>query len=192
MFRKNGQKIRGEKLYADESLLEDLPKTGDRFIGDQIFGLLAGLEKSRQEYVAEIIRHTKRFKEARYLISIPGIGNIQAAKIISQVVDPGRFADKYKFYSYCGLVRHPKDSGGKSYGTTKIWGNRILKCVYKMAGHSALKGNSRLRLYYDALREKGTKHENAYNAVCRKIAAISLSLWKNSQRYDDNKVHIKE
>jgi transposase len=191
LFRKNGQKARGEKLYADESLLNDLPKTADRFIGDQMFRLLAGLEKSRQEYVVEIVRYNKRFKETRYLKSIPGIGDIQAAKIVSQVVDPRRFANKYKFYSYCGLVRHPRESGGNSYGTTKIWGNRILKCVYKMAGHAVLKGTSELRLYYDMLRGRGTSHDNAYNAVCRKIAAISLSVWKNGCIYDNRKIHLK-
>ena len=188
LFRKNGQKARGEKLYSDESLLEGLPKTADRFIGNQMFRLLESLEKSRQEYVKEIIRQNKRFKEIRYIKSIPGIGDIRSAKIVSQVVDPRRFASKYKFYSYCGLVRHPKDSGGKSYGTTKIWGNRTLKCVYKMAGHDVLKGNSRLRLYYDMLRQRGTNDKNAYNAVCRKIAAISLSVWKKSCMYDDKKV----
>lgn len=74
---------------------------------------------------------------------------------------------------------------GGGYGSEKIWGNRILKCVYKMAGHSVLKGKSGLRNYYDTLRLKGIGHDNAYNAVCRKIAAISLSVWRKSEKYDD-------
>ena len=60
-----------------------------------------------------------------------------------------------------------------------------------MAGHSALRGTSRLRVYYDRLREKGMSHDNAYNAVCRKIAAISLTIWKKSCKYDENKVDVK-
>ncbi|MBI3814154.1 MAG: transposase, partial [Nitrospinae bacterium] len=114
-----------------------------------------------------------------------GIGIIQAAKIVSQVIDPKRFASKYKYYSYCGLVRHKRISDGKGYGSEKIWGNRILKCVYKMAGHRVLTGNSGLREYYDSLRSKGIAHDNAYNAVCRKIAAISLSVWRKGKKYDD-------
>lgn len=192
LFRKNGQKFRGEKLYNDENLLVGLTKPADRFIGVQLYRLLESLEKSRQAYLKEILRSNKRFKEIRCLKSVPGLGDIQSAKIVAQVVDPKRFANKYKYYSYCGLVRHPKDSAGKSYGSTKIWGNRILKCVYKMAGHAVLKGQSRLRLYYDTLREQGTSHENAANAVCRKIAAISLSVWKNNSKYDEKKVRLKE
>ena len=82
-------------------------------------------------------------------------------------------------------MRHKRISDGKGYGSEKIWGNRILKCVYKMAGHSVLKGNSGLRKYYDYLRSKGISHDNAYNAVCRKIAAISLSVWRKSKKYND-------
>lgn len=188
LFRKSGSRISGERIYTDESLLEGLPKTGKQFIGNHTYKILQVLEASRQEYLVEISRCSKRFKETKYLKSIPCIGDIRAAQIISQVVDPVRFASKYKYYSYCGLVRHQCESGGKSYGSTRIWGNRILKCVYKMAGHSAIRGTSQLRVYYDRLRAKGMCHDNAYNAVCRKIAAISLSVWKKKCKYDEKKV----
>jgi len=185
LFRQGGKKVKGESLYRDESFLEGLSRPDFKFIGTQIYQLLEKMEESRQEYLKEIIRYSKGFKEMKYLKSIPGIGSIQAAKIVSQVIDPDRFASKYKYYSYCGLVRHKRISDGKGYGSEKIWGNRILKCVYKMAGHSVLKGNSGLRKYYDYLRSKGISHDNAYNAVCRKIAAIRLSVWRKSKKYND-------
>jgi transposase len=188
LFRKNGQRMRGETLYNDESLLEGLSQSEDRFIGSHLYRLLANLEQSRQAYVKEIDKYNKKFKELKVLKTLPGIGDIQAAKIVSQVVNPHRFATKYKYYSYCGLVRHTRISGDRKYGTKKIWGNRILKCVYKMAGHSALNGTSQLRVYYDALRKCGISHDNAYNAVCRKIAAISLSLWKHNKHYDERMI----
>jgi len=137
---------------------------------------------------SRVSRYSKTFKELKVLKTLPGIGDIQAAKIVSQVVDPHRFETKYKYYSYCGLVRHTRISADRSYGTAKIWGNRVLKCVYKMAGHSVLNGTSQLRLYYDDLRPRGISHDNAYNAVCRKIAAISLSLWKHNKRYDERMI----
>jgi len=188
LFRKNGNKVKGESLYSDESFLKGLKRKDFKFIGKQIYRRLEHMEESRQEYVKEIIQCSKGFKERKYLKSIPGIGSIQAAKIVSQVIDPERFSNKYKYYSYCGLVRHKRMSDGREYGSEKIWGNRILKCVYKMAGHSALRGNSGLKKYYDSLRLKGISHNNAYNAVCRKIAAISLSVWRKSEKYDDKKI----
>lgn len=193
LFRKNGQMVKGEAMYNDESLLEGLDRSGLKFVGQRLYSLLVVMEEARQKYVKEIKRANKRFKEIRYLKTLPGIADIRAAKIVSQVIDPNRFANKYKFYSYCGLARHKWNSAGKDYGSKKIHGNRVLKCVYKMAGKSALKGKSGLRRYYDRLMVEGVSDNNAYNAVCRKIAAISLSIMKHNRSYDDRIIdnHLK-
>lgn len=188
LFRKNGKKIKGCKLYNDSSLLNGIKREDYKFIGNKTFELLGHMEKIRQAYVKEIAESSKKFKEMKYLRSLPGIGLIQAAKIIAQVIEPKRFKNKYLYFSYCGLAKHKQVSGDKLYGSRKIWGNRILKCVYKMAGYSALKGNNGLRKYYDFLRLKGISHKNAYNSVCRKIAATSLCLWRNKQIYNDELV----
>lgn len=193
LFRRGGKRAKGQALYNDESLLEGLDRSDLNFVGQRIYSLMVPMEEARQKYVAEIRKTNIRFKEIRYLKTLPGIADIQAAKIVSQVIDANRFQSKYKFYSYCGLVRQKRSSGGRDYGSQKIHGNRVLKCVYKMAGKSALKGTSGLRRYYDRLRTKGVSEKNAYNAVCRKIAAISLSIMKNHRRYDDHMIdnHLK-
>lgn len=186
LFRKDGQMVKGEAMYNDESLLDDLDRSDLKFVGQRLYSLLVPMEEERQKYVTEITKTNKRFKEIRYLKTLPGIADIQAAKIVSQVIDPNRFQSKYKYYSYSGLVRQKRSSAGKDCGGKKIHGNRVLKCVYKMAGKSALSGNNGLRRYYDRLRTKGVSDKNAYNAVCRKIAAISLSIMKHHRRYDDH------
>jgi transposase len=188
LFRKEGNRQKGTALYNDDNFLKGLKRSDFKFVGVQIFDQLQTLEVIRQKYVSEIGRVSGKFREMKYLKTIPGIGEIQAAKIISQVIEPGRFPTKYRFFSYCGLVRHQCESGGRFYGSKRIYGNRILKCVYKMAGHSALKGESGLRRYYDRLVAKGVSEAGAGNAVCRKIAAISLSVWRNERRYDDELV----
>jgi transposase len=149
LFRREGKTRRGEAMYNDESLLADLERSDLRFVGQRLYGLIERMEEERQKYLEEIAVVGKGFREIRRLKTIPGIGDIQSAKIVSQVIDPARFKDKYHYWSYCGLVRHPKESGGRSYGSKKVHGNRILKCVYKMAGHSALTGENGLRRYYD-------------------------------------------
>ncbi len=185
MFRKEGKRIKGQAIYNDESLLEDFERSDFKFIGEEIFNLLQQMEGSRSRYLAEIKRVGKGFREIALLKSIGGISDIRAAKIISQVIDPERFPTKYKYFSYCGLVRHPKESGGKGYGTRKGYGNKTLKEVYKMAGKDAIRGSSGFRRYYDALILKGVSEHNAYNAVCRKIAAVSLKMLKSKRRCDD-------
>jgi len=185
LYRKEGQKKRGSALYNDESLLDGLERSDFKFVGQKIFKLLQEMESMREEYVKEIIKAGKGFKEIRRLKTLPGIGDIQAAKIVSQVIEPSRFLNKYKYYSYCGLVRHEQRSADKQYGSKKANGNKVLKCVYKMAAFSAIRGDNGLRKHYEHLLSSGVGEKSAYNAVCRKIAAISLSLWKHDRNYDD-------
>lgn len=158
-----------------------------QFIQERLSLQLEQFKQTKDEYQERLKTSLKRFKEAKYIMSLPGLGPIQTAKIIAQVVDPRRFKSKYKFFAYCALVRHPRISNKRFYGTTHIWGNRTLKCVFKMAAHSALKGNNVLRTYYDSLRAKGLSDDDADNAVARKIATLTLSLWRNNQYFNNDK-----
>ena len=188
LFRKEGKRFLGEKIYKDASLLEGLKRKDFQFVGKQMYSLMERMESSRQEYIVEIKKYVRKFKEIRVLKTLPGIKDIQAAKIVAQVIEPGRFKNKHKYFSYCGLVRHKQISGDRTYGDKKIWGNRTLKCVYKMAANSALKGDNVFKKYYEHLRRNGTGHKNAKNAVSRKIAAISLILWKKNVKFKEEMV----
>lgn len=188
LFRKDGKRPVGGQVYTDRSRIEELKRRDLRFIAERTYDLLEELERSRREYTREIKRYGRKFKEIKVLKSLPGIADIQASHIVSQVIDPARFKNKHKYFSYCGQVRHRQISGGKSYGDKKIWGNRTLKKVYKMAANSALRSNNVFREYYDELRRKGTSHKNARNAVSRKIAAVSLAIWKKNERFDPDMI----
>ena len=112
-------------------------------------------------------KQARKYPEIKLLKTIPGIGTIHACKIVSMLVTPERFENKYKFFSYCGLVSHRRESAGKYYGQKSAQGNRILKGVFRMAG-------------------RGISDKNAYNAVCRKIAALVLAVWRKKEKYDDH------
>ena len=185
LFRKAGMRQSGSAFYGDESLLDDLPRPDQRFVAKSFYGMIGSIEEQRETYLNEIKKMSHGFREIKLLKTIPGIGDIHAARIVSQVVTPERFKSKYKFFSYCGLVRQVQSSGGKDYPGARIHGNRVLKCVYKMAAHSAINGSSALREYYDRLRGQGLSAKAARNAVSRKIAAISLAVWKHGSKYND-------
>ena len=174
---------RRDKLYGAKTA-----STHARFIEARMVDQINLFNDIRLTYKDELKKHVRQFKEAKYLMSLPAIKEIQASKIIAHVVDPARFRDKYKFWSYCGLVKHKRISGGRLYGSKRAYGNRTLKCVFKMAAHSALKSDGALRRYYEAMRDRGLSDSAARNAVARKIAAIALSLWKNGRKYDEQKV----
>jgi transposase len=188
LFRKAGLPVRGVKVYGDESLLEDLPRGDQRFVGHSFYRLLESLEREREQYLADISRLSRTFPEIKLLKTIPGIGDIQAAKILSQVISAQRFKDKHKFWSYCGLVRHRMESAGRVYGSRRGWGNRILKCVFKTAAQTVIRGENELRAYYDELRAKGTSDRSARNAISRKLAAVSLGVLRARRPYDEARI----
>jgi transposase len=185
LFRSEGLNKRGTLVYRDESFLKELERGPKRFVGENVYERIVVLESQRVQFVKEMERQAKKYPELRLLKTIPGIGTIHACKIVSVVVTPERFANKYKFFSYCGLVNHRRESDGQYYGQRQAQGNRTLKGVFKMAGHTVLQGTSSLRRDYDRMLTKGVNHEAAYNAVCRKIAAIVLAVWKKKEKYDD-------
>jgi transposase len=158
------------------------------FIKELTHKKLAIFKDAKQQYQKRITEALRGFPESQNLLSITGIGHIHAAKIISQVIEPNRFRNKHKFYAYCGLVKHVCMSAKKVYGYKYIWGNRTLKTVYKMAAHSAIRSHGSLRAYYDFLLTKGTSENNARNAVARKIATLSLVLWRKNERFNDKKI----
>lgn len=189
LFRSQGIHQRGKAVYADESFLKEIKKGPAQFVGKRVFEIIAMLEEKRKEYIQELGRQAKKFPEIRLLKTIPGIGTIQACKIAAIVVTPNRFENKHKFYSYCGLVKHSKESGGHSYGVRNTHGNRTLKGVFRTAGRTVIRGKSALRKHYDRLMVKGVPSHGAYNAVCRKIASLSLAVWKSGKKYQDDYVN---
>lgn len=155
------------------------------FIKERLTQQLDLLSKTREQYKQKLRNSVLSFKESRFIMSIPGLGHIHTANIIAQIIDPNRFKSKYKLFAYCGLVKHNRVSANRKYGSTRIWGNRKLKCVFKMAAHSAIKSQNSFNVLYHHLREKGISDKNAHNTVARRIAVVALSLWKNEQYFKD-------
>jgi transposase len=148
--------------------------------------------RSKQQYEQRFRDLARRNKLIRVQRELPGIGTIGAVKIMACVVDARRFPDAGKYFSYCGLVKHEKLSGGRSYGRRKPRYSRILKSVYKTAAIAALKGKNPMREYYDHLLAQGVAEHNARHAVARYIARISYGMLKSGTRYEPYRKRDKE
>jgi len=186
LYRGDGIKLpKGKRAYKEGS-----PKqlSQDKaFVSCQVKDRIEHIESQREDCLKKMKKRSDSFKEKKILLSIPGIGEIHAATIIAAMVTPWRFSNKYKLWSYAGLVKHNLLSDGTSYGKRRAQGNRTLKSVYRTAGHAVLRSKkSGLRAYYDYLRkEKNKGHYEAYNAICREVASLTRSLWKKGVKYQD-------
>ncbi|NOT77621.1 MAG: IS110 family transposase [Bacteriovoracaceae bacterium] len=126
-------------------------------------------------------------------MTIPGISIVRANVIAAIVCQPERFRNKHQFWGYCMLVRHIQISAGKIYGNKRVHGRRELRDVFIGAAESAMRTETTLRDYHDALRAKGISAKDAKVALARKISSLSLHLLKNNDTYnDDYEEYLKE
>ena len=161
---------------------------GAVFVGEILKENIDLYRRSKEQYEHRFHGFVRRNKLVRFQREIDGIGTIGAVKIVACVVDARRFPCSAKYLSYCGLVKHEKLSGGRTYGWRKPRYSRVLKSVYKTAALAALKGNNPIREYYDHLLAHGVAEHNARHAVARYIARISYGMLKSGTRYDPDTV----
>jgi len=178
------------------SLLRACGKSGEEKVGVAVKDpsaayVLETLDRQIQCYEEEKMGYEVQFRKwaqkcpaIRHQTNLPGIGLINAMKVVSCVVCPDRFPDKGHYLSYAGLIRLEKISGGRSYGQKSPRYSRVLKSVYKTAALAAIAGENSIRDYYEGLMgKKGYPEHQARHAVSRRIAVLSWGVLKSGKRY---------
>lgn len=155
-----------------------------KFILSQLEEDIEKYYTKKEEYEKEFERIITKNKTLRNLKTIPGIGTISSVTILAQVIDSKRFKKPNNYLSYCGLVKHEKFSGGRSYGKRTPRYSRRLKSVYRSAALRSIYYNNPIKEYYNYLiSEKKLTDQKARNMVARYIAKISLAIIKNGDKY---------
>jgi transposase len=102
----------------------------------QIRELTGRVERLDQDVVAAV----KADKDARRLISIPGVGPIIAATVKAVVPDPAGFRSGRDFAAWIGLTPSSHSSGGKDrLGAISKRGNKLLRTLLIVGATSVLK-----------------------------------------------------
>jgi transposase len=135
---------------------------------------------------------------AKLLRQIPCIGPIRAGLLIALIQTPHRFRSKRQLWTYSGLGIETHDSAQYRYVRGQLQRskkpqqlrglnqnhNHEMKQIFKGAAMRASCGAGPLGEFYAALLAKGMKPEMARLTLARKIAAITLTLWKGGKRFD--------
>jgi len=108
------------------------------------------LKQKIKQLEKAIIQKVKLNKAFKYLLTVPGIGNILAMTIMLEVGYINRFPKVGNFTSYCRCVPSQRLSDGKSkgYGNRKN-GNRYLSWAFTEAAQLGRRHNERFRRYYN-------------------------------------------
>ena len=171
----------------------DLGSHGEQFVLQCLDRQIKAYEEEKSGYEKEFLRLVRKHPEIRHQKKLPGIGSINAVKIVSRVVSPYRFADKGHYLSYAGLIKLEKISGGRSYGKKNSRYCRQLKSVYKSGVLAAIGGNNPINDYYEYLiQDKNYPEHNARNKACRRLAILSLGVFRSGKKYQPyRRGHVK-
>ncbi len=124
-------------------------------------------------------------KDARLLMSIPGVGPLVAACVVAQVGDIKRFSSARKLCSYAGLVPRVHSSGQTHRsGSISKMGRRTLRWAMGIAAMSATRADAPLAKFKENLCERRPKAV-AMVACARKLLASVWRVWTTAKPYDD-------
>lgn len=179
------------RFYESKEMLASLDTEFRYYVACTLFEQIKLLEEQHAGYLERFESNVRKYKPIRLLTSIPGIGPVRANQIVGVMVTPYRFATKYKLFSYAMLSGHKKESDGKVYKKKRAVGQSTLKEAFKSAALSAIQSdNNSLRRKYEDMRLAGADDRKARNAIAKKIAGMTLGIWKSGKKYNDKHMEV--
>ena len=178
---------------------------GARTTADLLLRQYDAVESLRQEAEKALVQEARKHPSFKILTTVPGLGGIRAARLMSVVVSPQRFRTREQFWKYAGfaVVKHSSADWEKNFNgtlykhkTEQTRGlnrnhNHTLKDVFKGAATSIIamhRADCPLFAHYTRMLDNKIKPALAQLTIARQIAAITLSLWKKEIAYDPAKL----
>lgn len=137
--------------------------------------------EEQELYLQKIIDLAKDLPNYELLLTIPGISNNLAARIIAEIGDISRFPRAKSLVAYAGIDPNVYQSGendGLHLRITKK-GNKELRCLLYLAIQNTIKGNNVIANYYNKKIATGLPYKVAKIACMNKLLRIIYSMCKN-------------
>jgi transposase len=201
LYRSWGIACGGQQVYAPRHRAEWLNKireTGVRRRAEFFYQQLDALRALRQAVRRDLLTESRKHGATKLLREIPSIGPIRAALLIALMQTPHRFRSKRQLWTYSGLAIETRDSaqhrfvGGhlqRSKKPQQLRGlnrnhNHDMKAIFKSAATMASSRAGAFRDFYQGLLTKGMDPAMARLTLARKIAVITLTVWKKGAHFD--------
>jgi transposase len=201
LYRGWGIPCTGMQVYSRrhrEAWLNKLLQPGVRRRAELFYQQLDGLQVLRRTVRGELLAESRKHQAVNILRQIPFIGRLRAAQLVALMQTPHRFRSKRQLWTYSGLAVETHDSAQYRYVDGQLQRskkpqqvrglnqdhNHAMKEIFKSAALSGALRAGPFQDYYQGLLARGMKPELARVALARKIAAITLTLWKKGARFD--------
>ena len=201
LYRSQAIACAGQKLYGSrhrEEWLAQLTDSGLQRRARRLYQELDLLQQLRREARQDLILECRKHSETKLLRTVPWLGPIRVALLIGRVQTPHRFRTKRQFWAYCGLALETRSSADYGFVDGQLQRrkkpvfirglnrnhNHDLKNLFKSAATTASGSDGPFRPFYENLLKKGMRAEMARLTLARKIAAITLHVWKKGEAFD--------
>jgi transposase len=202
LYRSWGIPCGGQQVYAPRHRSEWLNKIGEAGVhrrAEYSYLQLDALRALRQGVRRDLLAESRKHSATKLLRQIPAIGPIRVALLIALIQTPNRFRTKRQLWTYSGLAIETHDSAQYRYVAGQLQRskkpqqlrglnqdhNHDLKAIFK--GAAVLASSSQagpFHDFYQGLLTKGMRPAMARLTLARKIAAVTLILWKKGAHFD--------
>ena len=165
-------------------------------IQDSLENLVEYLEQQIQTIKKLIMQHIQQhpilLEQQELLVSIPGIAEITAAKLLAEVPHLKDYKTARQAAAYAGLTPKQRVSRTSVRGKSclsKTGNVRVRKALY-MPAVEAQRHNPILRDFRDRLRQRGKHPMAILGALMRKLLHIVYGVLKTGKPFDPNYCQI--
>ncbi|HWF37578.1 MAG TPA: transposase [Candidatus Acidoferrales bacterium] len=191
----------GERVYSArhrQQWLIKISEPGVRRRAEFYYQQLDALRSLHRQVRHDLLAESQKHRATELLRQIPSIGPIRAALLIALIQTPHRFRTKRQLWAYSGLGLKTYTSGEYRYVAGQLQRtkrpvsirglnlnhNHDLKNIFKGAAMRAAITAGPLQDVYAGMVSRGMKPSMARLTLARKIAAITLLIWKKGLRFD--------
>lgn len=187
--------VASKKYFGLEKAKEIKSAALNSFGSTSIADSIGYLIKLHMEQLIELQKKIKlidqeideKFKELKSPItSIPGIGSLLGAVIVSEIGDVSRFNGASKLAAYAGIDPTIKQSGEYSSKRNHMSkrGSPYLRRALWLASGTAVQSDPALRQLYDKKRASGKSHMTTLGHICRKLLSIIYAILRDNKEYE--------
>jgi transposase len=182
--------------------LDKIQEPGVRCRAEQLYQQLDMLQHLRQQARRALLAESRKHTITAKLRQIPSLGPIRSALAVALIQTPNRFRTKRQLWTYSGLGLETRDSGEYQFvqgqprrrkkqvfvrGLNRDY-NHDLKGLFKAAAVRASVQPGPFQEFYQRSLSKGIKPTMVRLTLARKIAAVTLTLWKKGENFDAEKL----
>lgn len=199
-IRTPGRTVYGPRYRAQ--WLAQLPAGAVRFRAEALYAELEVLQALRTKTKVALFAAARRHPAWPVLRAIPFLGPVRVSLLLALLQTPWRFRTKRSLWAYAGLAVTTRTSAEYEFkGRQPVRRRRApltrglnrnhhpaVKAIFKGAATAATAKPGALQEFYQHLVAGGMREELARVTLTRKLAALTLRLWKTGEAYDPAKL----